>query len=372
MNILVYTRQAIRPTRGGIERVADVLRSCLEAVGHQVFCLSGDCRPEEVRDRLMVHSIHLVLNHEANDLARTTVLRQALSGMQVPMISILHLSPKHCVEAFRTSVSDLFRSGLSVKDQILIAVRNSWLYKKLYCRYFGQCYAQVYAMSDAFVLLSEHHRSFFVQMTGIQDTSRLFCIPNPLTVSPPEGISLAKKNTLLFVARLTYVEKRPDLLLRIWQRLYRTFPDWNLVIVGSGSYQSVMQEQIRQHGLTNIEMVGEKEATEFYEEASILCQTSNSEGFGLVLSEASAFGVIPLCFDCVEPASDIVVDGKSGYIIPSFDVDAYVRKLSLLMRDADLRVSFAAVARSHVMQQYSRERIMGLWNHLFSSIDLLC
>ena len=43
-----------------------------------------------------------------------------------------------------------------------------------------------------------------------------------------------KKNELLFVGRVNITQKRVDILLEIWHKIFLNFPDWELNIVGDG------------------------------------------------------------------------------------------------------------------------------------------
>lgn len=367
MNILQYTRQEPIAISGGIERVAQSLATAFRQDGHCVFFLYGDSRPEDVAAFIQQNNIDLVLNHEANDLARTTVLHQGICR-KIPLISVLHFDPNHCTQCFRTSVHDLLRSGLSLREKVFFLCRNTALYRFLYSRYFGRCYARIYGMSDAVVLLSERYVVDYLQMTRITDSSCLYSIPNLLTIQPSCSQDYKDNHTVLYVARLTYLEKRPDLMLRIWQKVAPQFPDWKLLIIGDGDYRPVMEQKVITQHIPNIKFLGKTDAASFYQAADILCMTSNNEGFPLVLTEAAFQGVIPMCFDSIGSAKDIILNGKSGFIIPSFDVEQYTERLADLMQYTTLRHRMANSAKTHVTAMFSRQQIMPLWYSLIDSL----
>lgn len=364
MNLLIYTRQEVIPSRGGIERVAKTLADAWASEGHSVSFLCGDHPSADVRQQLNDHQVQLIINHEGNDLARTQVLYEASQGLSIPLISLYHFSPTYSVDLFRASWIDLLHSGLPLRSILSMLVRNTGLYRHRQLRYFGHCNAQIYAMSDAVVLLSERQREAYLQLAGITEASRLHCIPNLLTLQPPDV--QIKQKTVLYVARLTFPEKRPDLMLQIWAHVYRQFPDWQLKIIGEGDYRQVMEHRVATMELERVQFLGQVDAAPYYTEASIVCMTSNSEGFGLVLSEAAAYQAVPMCFDSFESARDIIVDGETGFIVPHFDVARYADCLARLMRDETLRQQMATAARLHVNERFAPKLILARWNQLFS------
>lgn len=369
MNILQYTRQEPIPSNGGIERVAQCLASAFRKDGHSVYFLHGDCSSNTVSDFIQQNNIDLILSHEANDLARTTVLSQALRKKKIPLVSVLHFDPNHCTKCFRASIQDLLHSGLSLREKFFFLCRNTVLYRYLYRRYFGRCYARIYEMSDAVVLLSEHYKDDYLRMTEISDASHLYCIPNLLTVDIPSSFSHENANhIILYVARLTYLEKRPDLMLRIWQQVVPQFPDWQLVIIGEGNYRPIMEQKVASQHIPNVIFMGKMDAASYYRSADILCMTSNNEGFPLVLTEAAAHGVVPFCFDCIGSATDIINDEETGFIVPSFDVEQYAERLTLLMQQPFIRIQMAASAKAHVSSLFSSYQIMPLWYNLFREV----
>jgi glycosyltransferase involved in cell wall biosynthesis len=68
------------------------------------------------------------------------------------------------------------------------------------------------------------------------------------------------------------------------------------------------------------------------------------EGFPLTALEAMASG-IPTIVSENTFGSDVVHDGRNGYVVPIRDVDAIVDRLETLAADDDLRARMGAEAR---------------------------
>ena len=123
-------------------------------------------------------------------------------------------------------------------------------------------------------------------------------IADPLFGKIDKFSSLRPKRVIA-IGRYSY-EKGYDLLLKIWAVVEKIQNDWQLDVYGMGDptpYQkmidnlSIDRQRCRLNGtLVNVE----KE----YLHSSILIQPSRTEGFGLVIVEAMAFGLPVVSFDC--------------------------------------------------------------------------
>jgi glycosyltransferase involved in cell wall biosynthesis len=95
--------------------------------------------------------------------------------------------------------------------------------------------------------------------------------------------------------------------------------------------------------------------------------TSLFEGFGLVLVEAMHYGVVPMAFNSYANVSDIIEDGKSGYLISPFDINAYAERLAWLMIHEDERQSMSLTAKQK-SEEFSMDRIGGKWDKLIDDL----
>ena len=64
---------------------------------------------------------------------------------------------------------------------------------------------------------------------------------------------------------------------------------------------------------------------------------------------------------------DIISDGRDGYIIPPFDVEAYAAKVARLMDDEALR-SRMAVAGMGKSKTFTLDEIGARWERLFDEV----
>ena len=107
-----------------------------------------------------------------------------------------------------------------------------------------------------------------------------------------------------------------------------------------------------------------------YRSLDLLALPSRVEGFGLVVAEAAAAGV-----PCVRTDSgghsETVIDGKTGFVVPIDDLDAFSDRLDRLLVDADLRQRMGHAAREHALAHFTLDRFTdALTDALISTHDL--
>ena len=169
---------------------------------------------------------------------------------------------------------------------------------------------------------------------------------------------------IIMLARLM-PQKRIDLMIDVWAKLAKEFPEWRVKVLGEGMLRSQLEEKIRTHGLQDsFLMPGEvKDVTSELQSSDILCLTSEYEGFGIVLIEAMAKGIPVIAFEYIG-VHDIINDGMDGFIVSFGDVDEYAEKLKQLMTEKELYERLATEALISV-HKFDKEKVMRNWDDLF-------
>ena len=104
-----------------------------------------------------------------------------------------------------------------------------------------------------------------------------------------------------------------------------------------------------------------------YKESSILILTSIYEPFGLVMPEAMSCGIPVVAFDCPYGPSEIISDGKDGFLIDCYDVEAFADKLCMLIENEVIRKQMGMNAIQSALR-FKKGKIMPQWNNLFESL----
>ncbi len=192
-------------------------------------------------------------------------------------------------------------------------------------------------------------------------------IPDPLPINV-YGCSPLSSKRVVTIGRYSN-EKGYDLLLKIWSIVEKKCPDWKLDIFAMGDptpYVKMIDElsidKKRCH--LNSSVV---DVDEVYLKSSILVQPSRTEGFGLVIVEAMAYGLPVISFDCENGPRSIITNGEDGYLIPPFDVDLFSDRLVQLMNDEDLRKTMGEKGHGK-SQRYDIDAVGKQWKQLFDEL----
>ncbi len=206
---------------------------------------------------------------------------------------------------------------------------------------FESAVAKLYR--DAIILtLSEASKHDLVEM-GLQGDRIRVCRPGIDKDLLRHATPLAggREPTLVVIGKFRRY-KRLEATIVVLRRLHELgIRDANLVIAGRREDERYRQELLdlaRRLGVdeyVRIECdITEERKAELLRSARLLLITSPIEGFGMTAIEANAFGVPVLATTGVP--EDAVVEGSTGYRLPTGDIDAMAGKAArLLSSDAE-------------------------------------
>ncbi|MGD9804034.1 MAG: DUF2334 domain-containing protein [Hyphomicrobiaceae bacterium] len=218
----------------------------------------------------------------------------------------------------------------------------------------------LYPFADRLVVLTREAADFF--WSSMQP--RISVVPNPVRkLSRTEsGATLhIRQPFILTVGRLEAV-KQLDHTLRAFAAISDRFPEWQLVMVGSGSLRDSLEQLSRELGIADrVEWPGFAESPEDYmRQAELFVMSSHHEGFPCALQEAMACGLPVLSYDCPGGIREIVRDGIDGRLVRSGDVDALAEAMADLLATPQKRARFGQAALA-VRERYSIDHIMNIW-----------
>ena len=226
-----------------------------------------------------------------------------------------------------------------------------------------------YRSCDVYTVLCDEYKSKVCAELGLEtDSSHIAVINN--SEEQVSDICFSKEKIVLFSGRFEQFSKRIDRLIRIWKKASEQIPDWKLILAGDGCDLQMIKDMAAEMKLKNIEFVGfQNDMSDLYHKASILCLTSQTEGWGLCLTEAQANGVIPIAFACTDAVKYILSpSGVNGFLVDCFDEDQYASVLvSLARADAQYRLKL----QHNVVEKakmYSPTRIAIQWKDVFDSL----
>ena len=216
--------------------------------------------------------------------------------------------------------------------------------------------------ADKIVTLTEKDRDAYISHFSLCE-ERVVAIPN--WIDPPlldyNGEYDISSKKIITVGRLCD-QKGLDYLVEIAKKIFSDCPDWKWEIWGDGPDREKTQADIDKNGLSdNVVLRGTTDSIyNIYPEYGFYSMTSRTEGLPMVLLEAKTRNLPIVSFDCLTGPSDIVEDGVSGYIIPTFDTDEFAKKMLSVMKNDSLRAELAAHAKDN-LSKFQKEQIVNRW-----------
>lgn len=233
-------------------------------------------------------------------------------------------------------------------------------------------YRNIYNQVDGFITLCDSYKKEIDRILKVDPSvSKVVALYNPLPeIDKYNNDNTTHGKTVLFVGRLSYTDKRPDRMLRIWSHVAATHPGWTLKIVGDGPYRHELEQMSSDLAInSSVCFCGyAADPSQYYAEASILCLTSDFEGWGLVLVEAQAAGVWPISFKVSAGVAEIIgTDHTRGSLIEPYSEKAYYLELERMMNNPNIIEQNRKKMISST-KKYSITQVAQVWDKYISGL----
>lgn len=348
---------------GGVERVTmNLVPPLAHEKGHKFFIFVYKLNKEHL-DGLDLPVTYIQLPHRTMDKRNLDVVVEAVKRYNIDLFISPIISPKYIFALKKLNLCKVCYILHGVPFYELKEIENGFHIKGNWGDGFGKFikkhlltipkyklgyyhrkiksrYKKRYEYLDAFGVLNDKYKDLIAHNIGIDvDNPKFFTLQNPILPTEKALPAAERKKRVLYVGRLSYTDKRVDRLLVVWKKIYEMFPDWELVIVGSGPEEGKLQKYVGQNKLPRVDFVPFTPSPEvYYMESEILCLTSDFEGCPMVLLEAQQLGCATMAFDCSYGVRDILSPNwENGVYVPNGNIKAYAEALSRLMKDEELR-----------------------------------
>ena len=259
-------------------------------------------------------------------------------------------------------------------------------YSWFYGNHFVDAIAKMYTFSIGKKILNSYDRVVLLYSRALEEVEkfgvskeRACVIPNGVDVENFSRSSdidqlrakLSLKNdekVLLFVGRLAKV-KRVEVLIALTKSLTKEGFRLKTLVVGDGP-DIKLYEKLARPIRNNVIFVGKVPYTElakYYSMADVFVLPSLSEGLPHVLLEASAAGK-PCVATNVNGTSDIVVHGKTGYLVERWNIDAYHDYVKVLLEDEQLSKKMGSTAVQFVKENFSWDVVIDKYEKIYEDV----
>jgi glycosyltransferase involved in cell wall biosynthesis len=193
-------------------------------------------------------------------------------------------------------------------------------------------------------------------------------IYNPISKQSKRNFCNTEK--FIFFAAYLIKDKGYTTLLEAFSSISNKYPDWRLVIAGTGELEEARKlcnefgitEQVTIHNWLN-----RQQMDEMYEKAGIFCIASLKEGFPMSFLEAASFGV-PVVSTPVGGLVDVLQDGENSMVFDFNNSKQLAQKLDVLIENEELRKTISVKLQDLVDTTFSEEAVSLQLDKLYMSL----
>jgi glycosyltransferase involved in cell wall biosynthesis len=181
---------------------------------------------------------------------------------------------------------------------------------------------------------------------------------------------------ILFVGRLVK-KKGAQHLLQAMPSVIESFPQVVLVVIGEGIMRGELEEMAEQLRITSsvrfLGRISNADLPKYYTAAdlfigpSVVDDTGDTEGLGIVFLEAAA-SEVAIIGTAVGGISDVLIDGVTGIQIEPANPEQLAREIKRVLQDSELRRKLVGRARHHVVEHFSWSQIAARFSTLFHEV----
>jgi glycosyltransferase involved in cell wall biosynthesis len=193
---------------------------------------------------------------------------------------------------------------------------------------------------------------------GVQE-NQIRVLPNGVPLSG-QGSKVGASKQVIFVGNFTQGvgHKSFDILLKAWAIASKDFPDWKLFMAGGGDtgpWESLAAELKCR---SSVEFGGRiSNLSESYAASAVFILVSRIEGISNALLEAQSHG-LPAVVSDIPGNRAVVVQAKTGFLVPHGDEVRTAEALSELMKDPLLRESMGGNASVRIRENFDLSKVV--------------
>jgi glycosyltransferase involved in cell wall biosynthesis len=201
--------------------------------------------------------------------------------------------------------------------------------------------------ADAFVANSQAGKRYLMECLGVAESkifTHVYLVPDAQALQrrldSTEAVDLkVKRPTFLYVGRITQRKGIKILLKACEVLIQKGYNQFHLLIIGKGDQQEELAELIREKGFENqVTWVGWVEYGKlgpYFQQADVFVFPTYEDVWGMVVPEAMVFGKPILCSKGAA-ASELIEEGKNGYLFDPHNPEELAEKMSRLIEDPSL------------------------------------
>lgn len=376
MNILFFCDHPIIATGGGISRITDSLVGVFRNYNHNVFIISAKTWPDAKVDKNHFYFPNPKYDEEcllyAEDFCRKNeielIINQSPDRNSIPFLKklkdVYNVNVYSCIHncTLTPILNYAYQKEFELRKKkltpLFYLLKNKFVKKIIsffYYLKYRNLYTKIALVSDKVLVLNEKLIGEFQFFIPKNYYSKIAVIPNCLPIREWNP-TMKKEKIVLWVGRIDVTVKRIDLMLKAWQLICKSTPEWKLFVLGDGPYLNYARNFATTNHLKNIFFEGRVNPYPYYEKASLVAVTSSHESFSLVTLEALQHNVVPVVMNTFPFASTLIQNGINGILVDEYNYESLANALRTLMNDENMMQNIAEKGNTRALD-YSPDKI---------------
>lgn len=201
-------------------------------------------------------------------------------------------------------------------------------------------------------------------------------VPEPAEVAPGRVAAVrrelgigAGRPVIGMVANMNRPVKGVRYFLEAAERVLSEEPRALFLLVGGGEEEARHRRRVEELGIAeSVFFAGFREdVAPFYELMDVSVLSSLSEGLSITLLESMSRG-LPVVVTRVGGNPEVVLDGRTGYLVPPRDPPSMAGRIVELIQDSELREQMGARARRRIESEFSLAATGAEYEHLLEAL----
>jgi glycosyltransferase involved in cell wall biosynthesis len=233
-------------------------------------------------------------------------------------------------------------------------------------------------LTDAFVGVATSHGTYLTEKEGFPaervvvihngvDTERF--VPRPPERSRLEQLGIPRDAKTVGLVAVLRPEKNHELFLRAASLVRKQIPEAHFMLVGDGPERAALERLTAELGIgSRVHFLGaRRDVPELLPLLDVFALTSKIEASPVSILEAQACGV-PVVATRVGSIPESVIDGETGLLVASEDVDGMAAAITRILQNPSLGRSLGTAARDFVVEHRSLEAMVSGYEELITRL----
>lgn len=190
---------------------------------------------------------------------------------------------------------------------------------------------------------------------------------NPVPIQPKQD---RHENYFLFAA-VFRANKGCDILIKAFSKIAKKYPDWKLVLCGSGDDKPQIDKLIVDYGMSQQIVlpgwINDEDKKKYFKNAYAYCMCSYLEGLPMSVLEAMSYGV-PVITTPVGCLPEFLEDNVSALFYNFGDIDTLANKLESLIVNKSLHDKIADNGYNLVKEKFDTDVICNKLSNIYNNL----